>query len=98
MTTSIVALVVIGAIETTVAFGAAHALRRLGIVSSSPSRYLPHFVLLLIIALTPMMSSWPPTMMRAIAVLSGMVILWLAAVLASEYANRRSSGRLPNTR
>ncbi len=98
VTTGIFAFSGIVLIAATVAFAAGHALRRIGVVSSSPVRYLPHFVLLLTIALTPMISSWPPTLTRTIAVLSVMVILWLAAVWASEYANRRSSGRVPKTR
>lgn len=91
---SLAALVAIAAI---VAFVSARILRRLGFLSSSPVRYLPHFAFLLLIALTPMISAGIFSLTRAIAVLGGTVIIWLAAVLVSEHVNRKYSGRLSKT-
>jgi hypothetical protein len=90
VTISIFAFALIVMIAATVAFATAQVLRRLGVVTSNPVRYLPHFVLLLIVVIAPMISSWPPARTRVIAVLSGMVLVWLAAVSASEYTNRKS--------
>lgn len=92
---SLAAIVMIAAV---VAFAAAHILRHLGVVRPNPLRYLPHFVFLLIVGLTPVLSAGPPTLLHSLAVLGGVDAIWLAAVLASEYANRKSSGSLPNAR
>ncbi len=98
VTASVFSLAVIVVIAAIVAFASAHILRRLGVVSSSPVRYLPHFVFLLVVALTPMVSAGTFSLSRAIAVLGGMIAIWLAAVSASEYVIRKSSSRLRNTR
>ncbi len=91
MTTRPLSLAVIVMIAAGVAFVAAHMLRRIGLVRSNPARYLPHFAFLLVIVLTPMISPGSPALLRLLAMLGGMVVIWLAAVLVSEYANRNSS-------
>lgn len=67
-----------------VAMGAASLLRRRGIIPVSPVRYLPHFVLLLTIGLTPVTAHGPPTLSGAAKVLGGVVVIWLVAVWLSS--------------
>ena len=80
------------------AMGAGSILRRRGIASVSPLRYLPHLVLLLSIALAPVVVNGLPTLGRAMKLLGAVVLIWLVAFWFSSRASAGFSRKSSNTR
>jgi hypothetical protein len=93
-----VLLTVLVLFAAVVAMGAALLLQRRGLIRENPFRYLPHFVLLLTIALTPMTAHGSPTLPRAARVLGVILVIWLIGVSLSSQMQKRFSRKSPNTR
>ena len=81
-----------------IAMGLGIAMRQRAIIKSRPSRYLPHFSLLVTIALTPTIASGHVQLSRTAVVLGGAVVIWVLAVWLSSKTERQISRKLPNTR
>jgi hypothetical protein len=85
-------------IAATLAIALGSVLKRLGVMTATPLKYLPHLVLLLTIAVTPMMAAGLPTLLKSLTVLGGVVAIWLVAVWVSSRGSDWISRKSPNTR
>jgi hypothetical protein len=85
-------------VTATLAIAIASVLRRLGVMAPIPLKYLPHLVLLLTIAVTPMVAAGLPTLQKSLIVLGGVIAIWLVAVGLSSRAETWISRKSPNTR
>jgi hypothetical protein len=81
-----------------IAMGLGIAMKQRAIIKSRPSRYLPHFILLLTIALAPTIASGHVQLLRVAAVLGGVVVIWVLAVWLSSKIEKQVPRKLPNTR